>query len=499
MYPTFLRQESGFSLTDLDRYFLKSFEPLKAIGRGIQVKGQAFIHQTSARSIYKASIYAFLAPDDIPYILFFENPPLPSTRPIYVSLHGVTDVTTLKQLPTELARKLHENLLLKSFNDWVHLIRVSKWEEIPLDSLQSMANKIFFKYHSIDNTVTIGYSYRQFQALMLDNIEGYFSKSFYDDFSKELLDGLELHSKEDLLPLVAIASPPIQLLRQNTLSNAKDRAGGFHVALLGKKITSVKMRIQQVTNDPVLIGLRYWNVFTPSMKKFDQYINHPFLSNEYAVLLKKPKTLAEKFFTLPFDYPVQISNAPNKSEELERMNQYEDPDIYNYLAYMRLTYPAISTNINKQLLASSQKVIDWASKQNIPADFLGMGMLFDPNYYGKPDTIQRLALSIARIHDSQNSQNYIPIAEKLLFTVLDSILDQIKYSKSTIYSLTQLEDILFKIIKEENDSYPEGIPIKRLFQRSMWNKTQVLDIIESLARKTRIYRPNVHIIKILEE
>ncbi|MHA2298418.1 MAG: hypothetical protein ACXADA_20500 [Candidatus Hodarchaeales archaeon] len=244
---------------------------------------------------------------------------------------------------------------------------------------------------------------------MMD-VEGYSGEKLYKEVASELLDGTELEGKEDLLPLVAIASKPFATKGQ------RSRAGGFHVAMLGKKgLSVVEKRIIGVTSDPVLEKLKYWNSFkvVPKIYKENYSSRDTNFAKEYAVLLRKKarrkkdlEVMTDDMLHLPFDYPLQIINAPSLEKEMYR-GTAGDPDLANYIAYMRFTYPPVPEEIYQESAKITQRLNDFYSKQDMTRMYIGRGMFFDLNYDGKPETVLRLALAILIFPSSMPFSNLI--------------------------------------------------------------------------------------------
>ncbi|MHA2296925.1 MAG: hypothetical protein ACXAEU_26295 [Candidatus Hodarchaeales archaeon] len=484
--------DKPYTRTDLDRYLIKQFEQFITCDVGSRINAMGFIQPSSNKYVRTITAYPHLFKDSPSIIGHFEEPLEYFSQPLFAQF------TAIKSIDDKLAQ-----ILRVRGNKWhydyakPYIIEVKSWEEKPLEDLKDTIFRKETKHwktrkHLGDEVVT-SLSYQYFRSKLMMDVEGYNGEKLYREVATELLDGTELEGKEDLLPLVAIASKPFAMERQ------RSRAGGFHVAMLGKKgLSTVEMRIIGVTSDPVLEKLKYWNSFktVPNIYKEKYSSRDTNFAKEYAVLLRKKskrrkdiEAMTDDMLHLPFDYPLQIINAPLLEEEMYR-GTAGDPDLANYIAYMRFTYPPVPEGVYQESVKIIQGLNDFYSKLDITRMYLGRGMFFDLNYDGKPETVLRMALAIARIHDSPVTIKYVKLAEDMLYNVLDSVSYQFIKDPETTLTREALEKYIYETAIELIESYPiKGIP-KEVLLKQWNNKFDVEDALTKLLDRGRMLEPS---------
>ena len=112
----------------------------------------------------------------------------------------------------------------------------------------------------------------------------------------------------------------------------------------------------------------------------------------------QPKSIYEPPLT-KVDQPTLLLDSA------EMLAMHFDPplEVTKYIITMQMLFPTIGktqTDIDKILEYTSQKILNLAEKYDLPQTVRRHG-LFDPSYYGKPQSILRLALASARAQEKQ--------------------------------------------------------------------------------------------------
>lgn len=117
---------------------------------------------------------------------------------------------------------------------------------------------------------------------------------------------------------------------------------------------------------------------------------------------KQPKTI--------YDPPLTKVDQPTiLPDNAEMLPMHFDPplEVTKYVITMQMTFPTIGktqADLNKTLDLAGQKIVKLAEKYDLPQAVRRYG-LFDPSYYGKPQSIVRLALASARSQGKQTANN----------------------------------------------------------------------------------------------
>lgn len=471
----------SFPRTDLERYALREFQPLLSRGLKQTKVGKAFAHPTEDKQYVELTPYPFRFVGEPLVIGQFEEPLPSSSRPRYINLRGVHLMVSARMVPlTPTYKALWGGRIPKEHDSQV-VCQVKTWEDEPLEALHHKA----FPHHRNQLTGELQFpiSYREFRSFLQEDFHFPTGRAA-DEIKVELLDGVEVEGREDMLAFLAIASPPASVDRMQYL-----HAGGFHSALLGQSTASVVYRLANLTTDPFMAGMRQWDVFASDSRSYKKQYSHrsPKLAWEYAVLVSQRKKPAN----LSVDYPVVVAKAPSRKEEVEerRSNNrmlYGNPDLLNYLAYTRFTTPSFP-DFTSQAQDISQDLADWVSHQGIPSSYVGQGRLFDPNYLGKPETVLRLSLAMARIHDASKATNYLKPAKEMLFMAFDTVVDQLTHQPRTILTLKKTARYLLAKVEELEGSYPAGVPINKLREEVPWNRKDFGDVLTQLLREGQIF------------
>jgi hypothetical protein len=117
---------------------------------------------------------------------------------------------------------------------------------------------------------------------------------------------------------------------------------------------------------------------------------------------KQPKTI--------YDPPLTKVDQPTiLPDSAEMVPMHFDPplEVTKYVITMQMMFPTIGktqADLNKTLDFASQKIVNLAEKYDLPQAVRRYG-LFDPSYYGKPQSILRLALASARSQEKHTADN----------------------------------------------------------------------------------------------
>jgi hypothetical protein len=117
---------------------------------------------------------------------------------------------------------------------------------------------------------------------------------------------------------------------------------------------------------------------------------------------KQPKTI--------YDPPLTKVDQPTiLPDNAEMLPMHFDPplEVTKYVITMQMTFPTIGktqADLNRTLDFAGQKIVNLAEKYDLPQAVRRYG-LFDPSYYGKPQSILRLALASARSQGKHTADN----------------------------------------------------------------------------------------------
>ena len=117
---------------------------------------------------------------------------------------------------------------------------------------------------------------------------------------------------------------------------------------------------------------------------------------------KQPKTL--------YDPPLTKVDQPTLlPDNAEMLPMHFDPplEVTKYIITMQMMFPTVGktqTDLDKTLDFAGQRIVNLAEKYELPGAVRRYG-LFDPSYYGKPQSILRLALAAARSQGKDTTDN----------------------------------------------------------------------------------------------
>lgn len=182
----------------------------------------------------------------------------------------------------------------------------------------------------------------------------------------------------------------------------------------------------------------------------------------------QPKTIYDPPFTR-VDQPTLLPD----NVEMLRMSYFDPPlEVTKYLITMKMLFPTIGNvqaDIDPILDSASKKIVDTAESYDMPQAVRKHG-LFDPNYYGKPQSVLRLALASARSEEKLGvNKDYVlktfdDFYLKNLETVLDSWEDVMSSKGIELVSLNEFDRQVLKFITN-NETNDFGVGLASLQDR----------------------------------
>lgn len=128
--------------------------------------------------------------------------------------------------------------------------------------------------------------------------------------------------------------------------------------------------------------------------------------SEISVGLGSKRNQPKSIYDPPLTKVDQPTLLPDSAEMLAM--HFDPPlEVTKYIITMQMLFPTIGktqTDLEKTLEYASQKIVNLAEKYDMPQTVRRYG-LFDPSYYGKPQSILRLALASARSQGKQTTDD----------------------------------------------------------------------------------------------
>jgi hypothetical protein len=172
---------------------------------------------------------------------------------------------------------------------------------------------------------------------------------------------------------------------------------------------------------------------------------------------------------------------------------------------MKMLFPTIGktqSDIEVALDKTSQKLVEMAEKYDLPSEVQQHG-LFDPNYYGKPQSILRLALASARSQESTSidDKEVLKVFETFYLKNLNNITeaweDLFNRKGVEVASLNEYDRTILKFIVEK-ESNEFGVSFDALADKFILQPYQEVELRLSIQRllkackireaRTEIYR-----------
>ncbi|MCL2360003.1 hypothetical protein [Candidatus Bathycorpusculum sp.] len=164
-----------------------------------------------------------------------------------------------------------------------------------------------------------------------------------------------------------------------------------------------------------------------------------------------------------YDPPLRLVDQPTilqNSAEMRPMRFDPPLDVTKYIVTMQMLFPTVGKtqeDLNNTLEKASQKILNIAEKYDLPQEVQRHG-IFDANYYGKPQSSLRLALSSAR------SQQIPTVDDNLVYKAIEDFYvknienifeawDDLFTSKGIeLVSLSEFDRQVLKFITEKETS-----------------------------------------------
>jgi hypothetical protein len=198
-----------------------------------------------------------------------------------------------------------------------------------------------------------------------------------------------------------------------------------------------------------------------------------------------------------YDPPLTMVDQPTLlPDSAEMMKVSADPplDVIKYIITMQMRHPTLGRtedDLDKMLAIISNSVIEVAEKYDIPQTVRRHG-LFDPNYYGKPQSILRLGLATARADGKQMTDTeeltklFYSFFMKNMEAVMESWDDLFTVKGVEMASLDESDRRILKFISSNETEF--GVGFYLLSERFASNKfdefkiRQRLDILKDMGR-----------------
>ncbi len=172
-----------------------------------------------------------------------------------------------------------------------------------------------------------------------------------------------------------------------------------------------------------------------------------------------------------YDPPLTKVDQPTllpDSAEMLKMSFDPPLEITKYILTMQMMTPTVGkvqTDFNDTLEKVGQKIVNFAERYDMPEAVKRHG-LFDPNYYGKPQSILRLGLATARSQEKKSVDNELVMKafDDYFQKNIESIMEawpEIMTSKGVeLISLREFDRQVLKFITDkENSKFGVGLSI----------------------------------------
>lgn len=195
----------------------------------------------------------------------------------------------------------------------------------------------------------------------------------------------------------------------------------------------------------------------------------------------QPKSIYEPPFTM-VDQPILLQD----NAEMIKMSFDPPLEVTKYIITMQMLFPSLGKtqkDLDEMLAGASKKIVALAEKYDIPQTVRRHG-LFDPSYYGKPQSILRLALASARSEEKQstNDVELMKVFDNLYLKNMETIMEAWEdiFTKKgiEIVSLNEFERQLFKFISEKENDF--GLGFNAISEHFASNKIEEFDLRKHL-------------------
>ena len=191
-----------------------------------------------------------------------------------------------------------------------------------------------------------------------------------------------------------------------------------------------------------------------------------------------------------YDPPLTRVDQPTLlPDNVEMLRMTFDPplEVTKYLITMKMLFPTIGdsqADIDPILDSASKRIVKTAEDHDVPQAVRKHG-LFDPNYYGKPQSVLRLALASARSEEKLGvNKDYVlktfdDFYLKNLEIVLDSWEDLMTSKGIELVSLSEFERQVLRFI-DNNETNDFGVGFTVLHERFYNNESKLWPALRRL-------------------
>jgi hypothetical protein len=216
--------------------------------------------------------------------------------------------------------------------------------------------------------------------------------------------------------------------------------------------------------------------------------------SELSIGVESEKKGPSSFYDAPLSITDQPTILPDSLEQLS-VNSDPSPDIIKYIMTQQLFCPTIGNTKDDfyHLLGNAaKKLLDLADSYDIP-QAVRSHAVFDPNYYGKPQAILRIASSAARaFNESKVDENWVSkVFEGDCLKNYESILDWQEYvtvkGVETISIVNEFDRKVIKLITEK-ETKEIGVGMHQIMDNFlMENESSIRESLGRLRDSGKIY------------
>lgn len=329
---------------------------------------------------------------------------------------------------------------------------------------------------------------------------------------------------KDLLAFEFVSSPPILELGQTgglnlTMYDGTNRGESKKLLRYFRNILPLDIALgksgslalpELATNQPL-------SPFSWSFKSFDadKPLNQKLLTfldkrkskrySEISVGLGSKRNRPQSIYDPPLTMVDQPTLLPDNAEML-KMNFDPPLEVTKYIITMQMLFPTLGktqTDIDGMLSKASKKIVDIAEKYDIPQTVRKHG-LFDPSYYGKPQSILRLGLASARSEEKQstNEEELMRLFNNIYLKNMETIMeawDDIFTTKGVeIVSLDEFDRQLIKFITEKESDFGLGFnALTEHFASNTFEEFKIRQHLDDLKNIGKICEPKFNVFKSL--
>ena len=208
-----------------------------------------------------------------------------------------------------------------------------------------------------------------------------------------------------------------------------------------------------------------------------------------------------------YDPPLTMVDQPTLlPDNAEMLKMTFDPplEVTKYVITMQMLFPSLGkaqSDLDVVLTKASNNIVDLAEKYDIPQTVRRHG-LFDPSYYGKPQSIVRLGLASARsqARQSTNIEELMKLFNNLYLKNMESIMetwDDLFTKKGVeMVSLSEFDRRLLKLISEKESDFGVGFRIlAEEFATSRFDEFEIRQHLDKLKDLGKIREPTFNVFK----